>query len=183
MDLQDKGVIDSGCSRHMTGNMSYLTDYEEIDGGCVAFGGNPKGGKITGNGTQSDSFAGAKASNNAESSQDDGFKPSSDDGKKVDEDPRQESECKDQEKQDDVNSTTNVNTVSSTVNAAGTNELPFDPDMPALEDVGTFDFSNEDEDNGEMADINNLKTTIQVSPTHTTRIHKDHPLDQVIRDL
>ncbi|GJU55796.1 hypothetical protein Tco_1229510 [Tanacetum coccineum] len=47
MDLQDKGVIDSGCSRHMTGNMSYLTDYEEIDGGYVAFGGNPKGGKIT----------------------------------------------------------------------------------------------------------------------------------------
>ncbi|GJU11287.1 putative ribonuclease H-like domain-containing protein [Tanacetum coccineum] len=50
-DLQDKGVIDSGCSRHMTGNMSYLTDYEEIDGGYVAFGGNPKGGKITGRGT------------------------------------------------------------------------------------------------------------------------------------
>ncbi|GJR70519.1 ribonuclease H-like domain-containing protein [Tanacetum coccineum] len=32
MDLQDQGVIDSRCSRHMTGNMSYLTDYEEIDG-------------------------------------------------------------------------------------------------------------------------------------------------------
>ncbi|GJY57135.1 hypothetical protein Tco_0456250 [Tanacetum coccineum] len=48
MDLQDKGVIDNGCSRHMTRNMSYLTDYEEIDGGYVAFGGNPKGGKITG---------------------------------------------------------------------------------------------------------------------------------------
>ncbi|GJR84798.1 hypothetical protein Tco_0155583 [Tanacetum coccineum] len=47
MDLQDQGVIDSGCSRHMTGNMSYLTDYEEIDGGYVAFRGNPKGGKIT----------------------------------------------------------------------------------------------------------------------------------------
>ncbi|GKD43545.1 putative ribonuclease H-like domain-containing protein [Tanacetum coccineum] len=46
MDLQDKGVIDSGCSRHMTGNMSYLTNYEEIDGGYVAFGENPKGGKI-----------------------------------------------------------------------------------------------------------------------------------------
>ncbi|GJY84605.1 hypothetical protein Tco_0498631 [Tanacetum coccineum] len=29
MDLHDQGVIDSGCSRHMTGNMSYLTDYEE----------------------------------------------------------------------------------------------------------------------------------------------------------
>ncbi|GJU35066.1 putative ribonuclease H-like domain-containing protein [Tanacetum coccineum] len=49
-DLQEKGVIDSGCSRHMTGNMSYLTDFEEIDGGYVAFGGNPKGGKITGKG-------------------------------------------------------------------------------------------------------------------------------------
>ncbi|GJT29148.1 hypothetical protein Tco_0909423 [Tanacetum coccineum] len=33
---------------HMTGNMSYLTNYEEIDGGYVAFGGNPKGGKIAG---------------------------------------------------------------------------------------------------------------------------------------
>ncbi|GKB39414.1 hypothetical protein Tco_0884356, partial [Tanacetum coccineum] len=42
MDLQDKRVIDSGCSRHMTRNMSYLTDYEEIDGGYVDFGGNLK---------------------------------------------------------------------------------------------------------------------------------------------
>ncbi|GKA27631.1 hypothetical protein Tco_0713799 [Tanacetum coccineum] len=50
MDLQDQGVIDSGCSRHMIGNMSYLTDFEEIDGGYVAFGGNSKGGKITGRG-------------------------------------------------------------------------------------------------------------------------------------
>ncbi|GKC43146.1 hypothetical protein Tco_1060868, partial [Tanacetum coccineum] len=48
MDLQDQGVIVSGCSRHMTQNMSYLTYYEEIDGGYVAFGGNPKGGKIIG---------------------------------------------------------------------------------------------------------------------------------------
>ncbi|GJU04567.1 hypothetical protein Tco_1120997 [Tanacetum coccineum] len=46
-DLKDKGVIDIGCSRHMTGNRSYLTDYEEIDEGFVAFGGNSKGGKIT----------------------------------------------------------------------------------------------------------------------------------------
>ncbi|GJU18799.1 putative ribonuclease H-like domain-containing protein, partial [Tanacetum coccineum] len=35
IDLQDQGMIDSGCSRHMTGNMSYLTDYEEIDEGYV----------------------------------------------------------------------------------------------------------------------------------------------------
>nr|GEV73493.1 hypothetical protein [Tanacetum cinerariifolium] len=42
IDLQDKGVIDSGCSRYMTRNMSYLTDYEEIDGEYVAFGGKFK---------------------------------------------------------------------------------------------------------------------------------------------
>nr|GEV86742.1 uncharacterized mitochondrial protein AtMg00810-like [Tanacetum cinerariifolium] len=51
IDLQDKGVIDSRCSRHMTENMSYFTHYKELYGGYVAFGGNPKGGKITGNST------------------------------------------------------------------------------------------------------------------------------------
>nr|GEZ31892.1 ribonuclease H-like domain-containing protein [Tanacetum cinerariifolium] len=45
MDLHDQGVIDSGCSMHMTRNMFYLTYYEEIDGGYVAFRGNPKEGK------------------------------------------------------------------------------------------------------------------------------------------
>nr|GEV06182.1 putative ribonuclease H-like domain-containing protein [Tanacetum cinerariifolium] len=39
---QDKGVIDSGCLRHMTGKMSYLSNFEELNGGYVAFGGNPK---------------------------------------------------------------------------------------------------------------------------------------------
>nr|GEW12097.1 ribonuclease H-like domain-containing protein [Tanacetum cinerariifolium] len=41
--LKDKGVIDSGCSRHMTGNISYLSDFKEIYEGYVAFGGNSKG--------------------------------------------------------------------------------------------------------------------------------------------
>ncbi|GKB82522.1 hypothetical protein Tco_0949417, partial [Tanacetum coccineum] len=50
LELQEKGVIESGCSRHMTGNKSYLSDYEEIVGGFVAFGGDPKGGRITGKG-------------------------------------------------------------------------------------------------------------------------------------
>nr|GEX01432.1 hypothetical protein [Tanacetum cinerariifolium] len=50
LELQENGVIDSGFSRHMTGNMSYLSEYEEIDGGYVALRGDPKGGKITGKG-------------------------------------------------------------------------------------------------------------------------------------
>ncbi|GJY34908.1 hypothetical protein Tco_0419377 [Tanacetum coccineum] len=160
-DLHNQGVIDSGCSRHMTGNMSYLTDYEEIDGGYVAFSGNPKGGKITGKrslrkfdgkadegffvdfsvivkfrvfivetrdsrrkhtilDTQSNGFTSTKVSDNAgqarkeiepvkdyillplwtadppysqdpKSSHDDRSKPSNDDGKNVDEDPRKAS--------------------------------------------------------------------------------------------
>nr|GEU63275.1 ribonuclease H-like domain-containing protein [Tanacetum cinerariifolium] len=51
IDLQEKGVIDSGCLRHMTGNMYYLIDYEEINKRYVSFGGNPKEGKITSKGT------------------------------------------------------------------------------------------------------------------------------------
>ncbi|GKA39509.1 retrovirus-related pol polyprotein from transposon TNT 1-94 [Tanacetum coccineum] len=256
MDLQDQGVIDSGCSRHMIGNMSYLTYYEEIDGGYVAFGGNLKGGKITRKvpkgefnlpfakdtseesklcigrldhldkfdgkadegffvgyslnskafrvfnsrtriveenlhirfsestpnvvgsgpdwlfdidaltrtmnyepivtGTQSNGFADPK------SSHDDGSKPSSDDGKKVDEDLRKD-----------------INAVGGKTSI----ELPFDPNMPTLEDYSIFDFTRDDEDDGVVADMNNLDTTIQVSPIPTTRIHKDHPFDQVIVDL
>nr|GEV65290.1 putative ribonuclease H-like domain-containing protein [Tanacetum cinerariifolium] len=84
---------------------------------------------------------------------------------------QEKNECNDQEKEDNVNSTNNVNTVSSTVNTADTNEvnvvgenisieLPFDPNMPTLEDVSTFDFSRDDEDDGAVADMNNLDTTI-----------------------
>nr|GEW20555.1 putative ribonuclease H-like domain-containing protein [Tanacetum cinerariifolium] len=46
--LKDKGIIDSGCSRHMTGNKAHLTDYQEFKGGSVAFGGS--NGRITGKG-------------------------------------------------------------------------------------------------------------------------------------
>nr|GEW80547.1 hypothetical protein [Tanacetum cinerariifolium] len=46
--IDDKGYWDSGCSRHMTGNISYLSNYEPYDGGYVSFG--QGGGKITGKG-------------------------------------------------------------------------------------------------------------------------------------
>nr|GEW30383.1 uncharacterized mitochondrial protein AtMg00810-like [Tanacetum cinerariifolium] len=103
-------------------------------------------------------------SQDPKSSHDDGSKPLSDNGKKVDEDPRKENKCKDQEKEDNINSTNNVNIVSSTVNATDTNEdnkLPFDPNMLALEDVSIFNFSSDDEDDGTAADMNNLDTTIK----------------------
>ncbi|GKA75481.1 hypothetical protein Tco_0781859 [Tanacetum coccineum] len=46
--LQDHAVVDSGYSSHMTSNKAYLSDYEDYNGGFVAFGSDPKGGKITG---------------------------------------------------------------------------------------------------------------------------------------
>ncbi|GKD07491.1 putative ribonuclease H-like domain-containing protein, partial [Tanacetum coccineum] len=121
------------------------------------------------------------------SSHNDGSKPSSDDGKKVDEDPRKESECNDQEKEDHVNNTNNVNATSinevNAVDGKTSIKLPFDPDMHALEDYSIFDSLRDDEDDDAVADMNNLDTTIQLSPNPTKRIHKDHPLDQVIGDL
>nr|GEX53216.1 hypothetical protein [Tanacetum cinerariifolium] len=215
--------------------MSYLTDYEEIDGGYVAFLGNPEGGKITSKGkfdgkadegffvgysinskvfrtklafdidaltksmnykpvvtrNQSNGNAGTKACDDAGKARvetvpgkDYILLPLCDNGKKADEDLRQESECHDQEKLDNVNSTNNVNADGTNRDNAirenTNNELPFDPEMPELEDISTFNFSNEDEDDGAEADMNNLDTAIQVSPTLTTRIRKDHPFDQVI---
>ncbi|GKA84569.1 hypothetical protein Tco_0806164 [Tanacetum coccineum] len=42
--LNDKGFVDSGCSRHMTGNIAHLLDFKDFDGGYVTFGGGAHGG-------------------------------------------------------------------------------------------------------------------------------------------
>ncbi|GJU11043.1 putative ribonuclease H-like domain-containing protein [Tanacetum coccineum] len=47
----DIRFVDSGCSRHMTQNIVYLSDFKEFDGGYVTFGGGAHGGRITGKGT------------------------------------------------------------------------------------------------------------------------------------
>nr|GEU34536.1 ribonuclease H-like domain-containing protein [Tanacetum cinerariifolium] len=46
--LNDKGIVDSGCSRRMTRNKAHLTDYQEFKGGFVTFGGS--NGRITSKG-------------------------------------------------------------------------------------------------------------------------------------
>nr|GEV61775.1 hypothetical protein [Tanacetum cinerariifolium] len=48
---EDQGYVDSRCSRHMTGNMSYLSDFKEFDEGYVTFKGGANGGRIIGKGT------------------------------------------------------------------------------------------------------------------------------------
>ncbi|GKA35492.1 putative ribonuclease H-like domain-containing protein [Tanacetum coccineum] len=99
---------------------------------------------------------------NSKSSPDARFKPSGEDEKKVTEEPGKEGgdSSNDQEKDDNINSTNNVNVVSSTVNAAGIEvnnvdpktsiELLDDPNMPELEDIV---YSDDDEDVGAEADL------------------------------
>nr|GEW70068.1 copia protein [Tanacetum cinerariifolium] len=59
-------------------------------------------------------------------------------------------------------------------------QLPDDPDMPELEDIT---YSDDENNVGAEADFNNLETSITVSHIPTTRIHKDHPVSQIIGDL
>ncbi|GJR33941.1 retrovirus-related pol polyprotein from transposon TNT 1-94 [Tanacetum coccineum] len=223
MDLQDKGVIDSGCSRQMTGNMSYLTDYEEIDGGYVSFGGNPKGGKIIGKCTIK----------TARTPQQNGVAE------------RRNRTLIEAARTMLVDSKLPTTFWAEAVNTAcyvqnrvlvvkPHNKTPYElfhgrtPTLSFMRPFGcpvtilnTIDYLGKfdgkaDEGSGpdwlfdidaltrtmnyepivagtqfllvflkvqKMADMNNLDTTIQVSPILTTRIHKDHPLNQVIGDL
>ncbi|GKD62454.1 putative ribonuclease H-like domain-containing protein [Tanacetum coccineum] len=112
-------------------------------------------------------------SQNLKSSPDAGFKPSREEEKKDVKDPRNEdSEVTstiepriNQENDDIINSTNNINTTSDGNNTNNVNAV------------------NDDEDVGVEADINNLDAFMPVSPIPTTRIYKDHPLDQIIGDL
>ncbi|GJZ32030.1 ribonuclease H-like domain-containing protein [Tanacetum coccineum] len=99
-----------------------------------------------------------------------------------------------QQKEGYANSTNRDSTVSPSVSTAGqsftnADDLPTDPLMPDLEDTadllntGIFSGAYDDEDVGAKADLNNLETTINVSHIPTTRIHKDYPKYQIIRDI
>ncbi|GKD64897.1 putative ribonuclease H-like domain-containing protein, partial [Tanacetum coccineum] len=141
-------------------------------------------------------------SSSSKDSPDARFKPSGEEKKKDAEDPgnasgnpteRKDSEVPsteepriNQEKDASVNSTNNINTVSLTVNAASIEDNTVDENIvygcvndlniPDLEEIGRFS-------DAEEADMTNLDTHIPVSPILTTRIHKEHPIEQIIGDL
>ncbi|GJX81706.1 ribonuclease H-like domain-containing protein [Tanacetum coccineum] len=333
--LQHKGIFDSGCSRHLTGNKSFLTDYRDINGGFVTFVGSPKGGKITGKGKirngkldfedvyfmkelKFNLFSVSQMcdkKNNIlfteteclilspnfklldenplgkfDEKSDEGFfvrysinnkafrvfntrtrkveenlyitflenKPNAagsgpdwlfdidlltnsmnyepvttgnqtnriagikeyillpllydspqsskdavvgDAGKKITEEPANEGQRNGQEKEEGASNkegyasrTNKDSTVSPSVSAVGqsfTNayDLPTDPLMPDLEDTadllntGIFSGAYDDEYKDAEDDLNNLETTMNVSPILTTKIHKDHPKNQIIGDI
>ncbi|GJY26233.1 ribonuclease H-like domain-containing protein [Tanacetum coccineum] len=95
-----------------------------------------------------------------------------------------------QEKDANVNSTNNINTVSPTVNDSSIEDNAVDenivygcaddPNIHDLEEIGRF---SDAKDDGAEADMTNLDTHIHVSPIPTTRIHKDHPVEQIIGDI
>ncbi|GJU31863.1 putative ribonuclease H-like domain-containing protein [Tanacetum coccineum] len=93
-----------------------------------------------------------------------------------------------QQKEGYANSTNRDSTVSPSVSTAGQNftnadDLPTDPLIPDLEDTGIFSGAYDDEYVGAEADLNNLETTMNVSPIPTNRIHKDYSKDQIIGDI
>ncbi|GJU50976.1 putative ribonuclease H-like domain-containing protein [Tanacetum coccineum] len=216
---QDQGIFDSGFSRHMTGNKSFLTDYQEVDGGFVAFAGSFKGGKITRKKNsvlfteteclvlspdfklldESQVLLKVPRQNNMYSFDLKNVVPLGDplgkfDGKadegkfdgKADEGFYSELDnLLVQQKEGYANSTNKDSTVSPSVSTARQNFTNVDdlPLIPNLEDTGIFSGTYNDEDVGAEADLNNLETTINVSHILTTRIHKDHPKDQIIRDI
>nr|GEY22769.1 hypothetical protein [Tanacetum cinerariifolium] len=79
------------------------------------------------------------------------------------------------------NSSNRVNAVSAPVNAAGPNSTnssnSFTTASPSVDAV------NDEEEVGAEADLSYLETNIHVSPIPTTRVHKDHPVNQIIGDL
>nr|GEV87846.1 hypothetical protein [Tanacetum cinerariifolium] len=287
LELQEKGVIDSGCSRHMTGHMSYLSEYEEINGGYVfwrrpqkrsssKFDGKVDEGFFVGYSMNSKAFrvfnsrtmlveetlhitflenkrnvawsgptwlfdidilpksvnykpvvaenqsngSASKArvgtvpnkdyillplstqdpllSSSYKDSPSNGFKPSGEEEKKDAKDPRNEDNevlsteepRVNQEKDVNVNSTNNIIIVSPTANAASIKDnvvdenlvygCADDPNMPNLEEIV---YSDDDENVGAEADMTNLDTNILVTPIPTTIIHKDHLVEQIIRDI
>ncbi|GKD18866.1 putative ribonuclease H-like domain-containing protein, partial [Tanacetum coccineum] len=137
-------------------------------------------------------------SSSSKDSPDAGFKPSREEEKKDAEDPgNKDSEVPsteeprvNQEKDANVNSTNTINIVTPTINVAGIEDNVVDenivygcvddPNMPELKDIV---YSDDDEDVGAEADMNNLDAFMHVIPIPTTRIHKDHLIKQIIGDL
>ncbi|GKF55422.1 hypothetical protein Tco_0165762, partial [Tanacetum coccineum] len=96
-----------------------------------------------------------------------------------------------QERDANVNNTNNINTISPTVSAVDIENNVIDdnivygciddPNMPNLEEIVYSD--DDEEEVGAEANINNLATTMPASPIPTTKVHKDHPVEQIIRDI
>ncbi|GJX06187.1 putative ribonuclease H-like domain-containing protein, partial [Tanacetum coccineum] len=208
----DTGFVNSGCSRHMTGNIVNLSDFKEFDRGYVTFGGGARGGRIyVVAGTIINESAGTQEELNAgtleEISQDcivmpiwkdasyfdslskdvDNSKPKSaaNDQKQVEDGLDNENAEKD--KSDDDSSPKEVNAAGQHVNTASPDvNIDSPKDMFTMgashtpEAIHVEFFSDEDEPE---VDLGNITNSYIVPTTPNTRIHKDHPIKNVIGDV
>ncbi|GJS31747.1 putative ribonuclease H-like domain-containing protein [Tanacetum coccineum] len=205
----DTGFVDSGCSRHMTGNIAYLSDCKEFDGGYVTFGGGAHGGRIIYQLLQVQSLMNLQkdASYFDLPSKDvDNGEPKSvaDDQKQFEDGPYNENDKKD--KYEDDSSPKKVNAAGQHVNIASpdvnTGSFKLNVVVPSVSTASSYDqhspkdmftmgashtleathvefFSDEDEPEVNLGNITNSYT---VPTTPNTRIHKDHPIENVIGD-
>ncbi|GKA79005.1 putative ribonuclease H-like domain-containing protein [Tanacetum coccineum] len=230
-EYKEKGVIDSGCSRHMTGNKCYLTEYEDYDGGYDTLEMNgvakrrnrtlieaattmlvdsklpttfcdevvntvfyvlnrvlvikphnkapyelirgrtpfidfmkPFRCPVTILNTRSKDSKKKIATLLCESSEEDVSGDLDKDGRMI---KLQEGVCLFERFSPFKNAFT----------------LPSVSNVTLMDDTGIFGNAYDDEDVGADADLNKLETTMNVSPIPTTRIQKDHPKDQIIREF
>nr|GEU65061.1 hypothetical protein [Tanacetum cinerariifolium] len=226
--LKDQGYFNSGCSRHMTGNISYLTDFKEHDGGYVAFRGGAKGGKITRKGTIRNATKDETSRivksfiTEIENLVEKKVKIIRCDNGTEFKNRVMNGFCEKKSIKREYNAEV-VNTACYVQNKTSWESLmenqmkgsllanlqlvklleyttvglerpvntttptyvdsPNDPLMPDLEDARIFDDAYDDRDEGAEADYNNLETVISVSLIPSTRIHKHHPKEHIIKEV
>ncbi|GJR47226.1 hypothetical protein Tco_1315329 [Tanacetum coccineum] len=172
---EDLGIVDSGCSRSMTGNKHRLENFQEFKGGNVTFGGGE--GKITGKGTIRISKSFQTPSTNAVTPGSTPLTP----GTPVTPD-----------------SAPFATSTSPDILSAGASSLryphpstfanEFATGIPILKDIydnpgsGMFTSSSYD-DQEPRADLTNMSSTENVNPTSSKRVKSAHPSSLIIGDI
>ncbi|GKF81380.1 hypothetical protein Tco_0239982, partial [Tanacetum coccineum] len=152
--LDDKGFVDSGCSRHITGNIAYLSDFKQFDIDTL---------------TQSMNYVPVTA----------GTVSNVDNGEPKTADDAQQERFEDDSSSKDVNAVgQQVNTASPDVNAGS---LKLNTVGPSVSTASLNEEENTEEE--PKVDLGNITNFYIVPTTPNTRIHKDHPIDNVIGEV
>ncbi|GJT41556.1 retrovirus-related pol polyprotein from transposon TNT 1-94, partial [Tanacetum coccineum] len=166
--LNEKGFVDSGCSRHMSGNIAHLSDFKEFDGGLCYFWWSVQ--------IEEDSLMDA-------SYFEDSSLKSVADAQIQDQDVPHD-DCS---FQDDGFDEHQVNTAIHSINNTGSGALSTaTPEVNTATSeglMGPIPTPEDTQEEDQAIDLGNLSPSYAVSSTPHTRIHKDHPIDHVIGDV
>nr|GEV17024.1 hypothetical protein [Tanacetum cinerariifolium] len=106
-----------------------------------------------------------------------------DDGDKKENGSSQESQCDNQERPNAKSNTKTVNTARPTVDTATANDNTDNLNFNTAKDARIFGAAYDDDVEGAEANFYNLELTQVVSLIPTTRVHKDHPKEQIIGEV